>query len=441
MRYIFSLLTVVIILTGLSVNTIAADRFPPPDFQDTHHKIPSTDQITTVTPRANIWQYVDTVTLAAVLILSAYLLLNKRSRRAVFALMIFSLCYFGFWRKGCVCSVGALQNVILSLSDSMYVMPITILLFFILPLLMALFFGRVFCGAACPLGAMQDFVLLKPVRVPDWLENALRLFAYLYLGLAILFAATGSAFIICRYDPFIAFYRLSGGLPMIVAGVSMLVLAVFVGRPYCRFLCPYGIILRQLSRLSRWKVTICPDKCVNCGMCERACPFGAIKVPVSNTATEVSSGKRAAAVLLFAVTPILLLGGGLLGSKLGELGTKLNPTVKLAQRIYMEQQNTVSGTTDASAAFRATARPVEQLYTEAVSIQHKFKYGGMLLGVFMGLIGGLKLAGSRIRIQVSEYTADPAACLSCGRCYQFCPRQKSRLKDTTKKAKPNDNQT
>jgi NosR/NirI family transcriptional regulator, nitrous oxide reductase regulator len=390
-----------------------------------------------VTPRANIWQYIDTMVLAAALFLSAYLVLKKRSRRAVFALMIFSLCYFGFWRRGCVCSVGALQNVLLSVCDSTYVMPITILLFFILPLLTALFFGRVFCGAVCPLGAIQDFVLLKPVRVPYWLEHTLRLFAYLYLGLAILFVATGSAFIICRYDPFIAFYRLSGGLSMIVVGGCVLLLAVFVGRPYCRFLCPYGTILRQLSRITRWKVTICPDKCINCGLCERACPFGAIKVPASAAVADVHNGKKTATVLLAVVAPVLMFGGGLLGLKLGKLAAMLNPTVNLAQQIYMEEQGAVSGTTDAVAAFRATARPVVHLYAEAEEIQHKFKYGSVILGVFIGLVGGIKLAGSRIRIQVREYTADPSACLSCGRCYQFCPRQKNRLKNTMKKAKLN----
>jgi NosR/NirI family transcriptional regulator, nitrous oxide reductase regulator len=129
----------------------------------------------------------------------------------------------------------------------------------------------------------------------------------------------------------------------------------------------------------------------------------------------------------------------LLGLKLGKLGATLNPTVNLAQRIYMEEQGAVNDTTDASAAFKATAKSVEHLYAEAMNIQHKFNYGSVILGALMGLVGGLKLAGSRIRIQVNELTADPAACFSCGRCYQFCPRQKSKRKDTSKKAKLNDN--
>ena len=32
-------------------------------------------------------------------------------------LLLISLAYFGFWRRGCVCSVGSLQNVAQSLAE------------------------------------------------------------------------------------------------------------------------------------------------------------------------------------------------------------------------------------------------------------------------------------------------------------------------------------
>ena len=45
--------------------------------------------------------------------------------------------------------------------------------FFLLPLIFALFAGRVFCAAVCPLGAAQDIVLLRPIKVPNWLAHCL----------------------------------------------------------------------------------------------------------------------------------------------------------------------------------------------------------------------------------------------------------------------------
>ncbi len=71
------------------------------------------------------------------------------------------------------------------------------------------FSGRSFCASVCPLGAVQELVAVRPVQVPTWIDHALGLLAYVYLGAAVLFAATGTAWIICRYDPFVGLFRLS----------------------------------------------------------------------------------------------------------------------------------------------------------------------------------------------------------------------------------------
>jgi len=195
----------------------------------------------------------------------------------------------------------------LSIFDRDYAVPIAVAVFFLLPLVFALFFGRVFCAAVCPLGAIQDLVLLRPISVPNWLESGLRLFAYVYLAAAVLFAATGSAFLICRYDPFVAFFRLNGNLNILIIGACLLVISVFIGRPYCRFICPYGVLLRELSRLSKWRVTITPDECIQCRLCEDSCPFGAIKRPTTDwPATEYGRSKKRLVVLIF-LLPVLII--------------------------------------------------------------------------------------------------------------------------------------
>ena len=151
--------------------------------------------------------------------------------------------------------------------------------FFALPLLVTLFFGRTFCAAVCPLGAVQELTAVKSVRVPGWLDQSLGLIPFIYLGAAVLFAATGTAFLICRYDPYVAFFRLNGNANLVLFGMLLLGIGLFVGRPYCRYLCPYGALLGLLSRFSRWHVSIPPDKCINCRLCEDVCPYGAIDPP------------------------------------------------------------------------------------------------------------------------------------------------------------------
>ena len=115
------------IITGIVVSLVFCglvfgfEKFPPPDFEESDHRLPSLDYITDATPRQNIYEYIDVAVLALALLLSSYLVLKKRSRRYIFILMIFSLLYFGFWRKGCVCPIGAIQNIVLSIFDNGYV--------------------------------------------------------------------------------------------------------------------------------------------------------------------------------------------------------------------------------------------------------------------------------------------------------------------------------
>jgi len=337
------------------------ERFPPPDFVESGYELPSP---TTPHPRQNIYEYVDAVVLLAALGLASYLVLKKRSRRAILTLSVFSLFYFGFWRKGCVCSIGAIQNIVLSIFDRDYAVPFVVVVFFLLPLVFTLFFGRTFCAAVCPLGAVQDLVLLRPVAVPSWLESGLRLFAYAYLGAAVLFAATGSAFIICRYDPFISFFRLSGSLNILVLGGCFLLVGVFIGRPYCRFFCPYGVILRQLSRLSKWRVSITPDDCIKCRLCEDSCPFGAIKVPTAEwPARDYDKSKKRLALLLL-LLPILILACAWAVSTASDLMSRTHPTVRLADRIHLEETGKEEETTDASAAFWATGKEMSESFMQ-----------------------------------------------------------------------------
>jgi NAD-dependent dihydropyrimidine dehydrogenase PreA subunit len=402
------------------------ERFPPPDFVETDHTIPSP---TVPGPRQDFYEYVDVVVLLAALGLATYLILKRRNRRAIFLLMLFSLIYFGFWRKGCVCPIGAIQNVVLSIFDSSYAMPVTVLLFFALPLVFALFFGRVFCAGVCPLGAIQDLVAVRPISVPRWLENGLRLFAYIYLGLAVLFAATGSAFVICRYDPFVSFFRLSGNLNILILGACLLLIGIFIGRPYCRFVCPYGVVLRQLSRLSKRRVTITPDECVKCRLCEDSCPFGAIREPTADWPAHYYRKSKTRLAFLIVLLPVLVFACGWVGASLKDVTARVHATVRLADRIYMEDDGTVEGTTDASDAFRATGKDVKDLYDEASAIVGKFALGGWFLGGFIGLVIGLKLVGLSIRRQRQDYEADKASCLACGRCFEYCPREHLRLKE------------
>jgi len=231
-------------------------------------------------PRDYWLQVLDVALLAAALALSIWIVVARRSRKGLVALSIGCLAYFGFYREGCVCPVGSIQNVVVALADPGYSIPIVVTAIFFLPLLVAVFFGRAFCGGVCALGAIQELVVWKPIQVPRRFDQALGLLKYVYLGLAIWFAVQPTAardFLICRFDPFVGLFRRTAFPHMLMVGGGFLLAGMFIGRPYCRYLCPYGGLLAWCSRLAGRGVVITPAKELECGLCMESCPYAAIE--------------------------------------------------------------------------------------------------------------------------------------------------------------------
>jgi len=231
-------------------------------------------------PRSAAREMADVALLGAALGLAAWLALWRRQRGWLVALTTACLLYFGFYREGCICPIGSTQNVAAALVDDASAVPPFVIAIFVLPLIAALLFGRVFCPGVCPLGAIQEMVALRPIDVPAKLDRALGWLKWIYLGAAVYFAvlpALERDFVICRYDPFVGLFRFTGAAWLLMVGGAFLVAGLFVGRPYCRWLCPYGALLSAFSRYAWRPFSITPDRELDCGLCQDACPYGAIE--------------------------------------------------------------------------------------------------------------------------------------------------------------------
>jgi NosR/NirI family nitrous oxide reductase transcriptional regulator len=395
----------------------AQDRFPRPEFESGYvypeHQSPL--------QRAPVWEYIDLVVLIGALSLASWLALKKRSRQGLVWLSVFSLAYFGFFREGCVCSVGSLQNVALALFNDGYTIPLTALLFFIIPLVFTLAFGRVFCAGVCPLGAIQELVGFRTVKLPGAVESVMISIPFIYLGISVLSAATESQFLICRYDPFVGIFRLDAPYTMIIFGALLLLAGIFINRPYCRYLCPYGVLLNIFSRFSHRHLTITPAECINCRLCEDVCPYDAILPSEIIRPVEEPQKERRRFLIYILLLPLFAVGSAVLFSNLSPVFAGLNSNVRLAKEIRNEKENAIIAVSKAAIAFKEAGKTENELFEDEINMVERYRKGSLWLGIFLGTSFGLSLVSLSTRTRRPGYVPHRGKCYSCGRCFKYCP--------------------
>jgi NosR/NirI family nitrous oxide reductase transcriptional regulator len=394
------------------------ERFPRPEFES-DYVFP---EVQMPLQRSQVWEYIDVGVLIAALSVSAWLAIKKRSRKGLIWMSVFSLAYFGFFREGCICAVGSVQNVSLALFNSDYAIPLTALLFFLIPLVFALLFGRVFCAGVCPLGSVQELTGFRPVKLPKAVEAVMAAIPFIYLALAILYAAMESQFIICKYDPFVGFFRLDAPYTMIIFGVLLIIAGIFINRPYCRYLCPYGVLLSIFSRFAAKHLTITPAECTNCRLCEEdACPYDAILPSNIDQPKEDPAKARRRFYSYLLLIPLFAAAGGIILYNTAPVLATLHRDVRLAKEIRAEHETGIEAVSLAATAFKESGTTEAELFAKELAVIRRFRKASPWAGIFLGMSLGIGLVGMTTRKTRTEYKPHQGKCYSCGRCFKYCP--------------------
>ena len=401
-----------------SAMTTAQNRFPKPDFESGYQY----PEITYPVPDETLWVIIDILLLVLLMSIVAWAAIKKRTRKPIIWVSVISVAYFGFYRRGCVCSIGSIQNVSLALVDSTYILPLSVLLFFILPIVFTFLFGRVFCAGVCPLGALQELVNLKNYRLSKAVTTVLGMIPWLYLIFAILYAVTRSSFIICRFDPFIGIFRLGGDLGLIIFGVLLLIAAIFTGRPFCRFICPYGALLSLFSRVSIWKVELTRKTCINCELCHNACPVDAIKPPYDNKVKETRLQGVKRIINYFVILPIIIIAGAFLMRSVSSNLSRANKDVRLYDMVMQQETDPQDILSVELEAFYGQGGTIEELTERYEKIESDFRFYATITVALVGLVIGLTLLGLSVKRTRKQYEIDHAGCVACGRCLIYCPQ-------------------
>jgi polyferredoxin len=134
---------------------------------------------------------------------------------------------------------------------------------------LTLVLGRIFCGTLCPVGSLQELAYAVPVKkiviqrreIPELVRLAVFVAAVIAaLSLVDLMAFTG------LYD----LYALTLTASFAVAA-GLVLLSVFLYRPVCRFLCPFGVLFSVFAEFG-WIRLRRSEACINSKKCEKTCP-------------------------------------------------------------------------------------------------------------------------------------------------------------------------
>lgn len=154
---------------------------------------------------------------------------------------------------------------------------------------LAVLFGPVFCGWVCPLGTIQEWIGKVGRRifkrrfnnfVPVKLDRVLRYMRYVVLIWVVFVTARSGYLLFEQVDPYNAlftFWSDEVSLPSLIILSITLILSLFVERPWCKYLCPYGALLGLTNKIRIFKIRREPSTCVNCNKCTNSCPMN-IKV-------------------------------------------------------------------------------------------------------------------------------------------------------------------
>ena len=164
--------------------------------------------------------------------------------------------------------------------------PIVIIFSFIFFSLFSVLGSKLICGWGCPLGALQEVIFNIPIykkkfkyQLPFVISLSVRLILFVLFFLLLFGIGLGVRNYVLYHD--VNYFNIFDLKRLTLFGILTLPIfilsSLYVYRPFCQLICPFGLYSWLLENFAVNKITINEDNCTNCKKCVNSCPTQAMK--------------------------------------------------------------------------------------------------------------------------------------------------------------------
>ncbi len=213
---------------------------------------------------------------------AVFISLRKRkltSTRRTWLLCI-AVTFFGILLGSDPSPMGTVKDAIRLYGTAQVIFPPRMIALTIF-LAIVLLANKYICAWGCQAGTLQELIFRinytenrKPgigwqFKLPFAATNTFRV---LFLGLFVLVIFAWGTDIIAPIDPFKIYTPAALGLAGGIFIGLLLLLSLFIYRPWCHLFCPFGLVGWLLEKYSRVKINVQYETCIACQKCADACP-------------------------------------------------------------------------------------------------------------------------------------------------------------------------
>ena len=233
--------------------------------------------------------------------------------------------------------------------------------------------------------------------------------------------------VICRYDPFVGLFRRARAGD---AGHRRLLSGAWACSSAGRIAAICAPTGRSWRCFRGWRGGTCGFRrrsASSAGCARMPAPTGRSASRRYAGGRPAAPGRRRLAAAAAAVAGARRCWGRCWGGQLEVPLAEMHPTVQLAERIRLEETQQVEGHDRRQRRLPQhgpAGRPT--CIARHRRLSHRLGVAGGWFGAWVGLVLGVKLVHLSVRRRRTDYEPDRAGCVSCGRCFWYCPGEQAR---------------